>query len=514
MLLQPRPPDRWKPAPWPWSWAALCEPYDSIARSCAFLLPLWESGGNPRCVATGTAMTRTAGTSLAAGPFGPALSRTDGTLDHLTGPAGFIPISTPNSGYTIFGVANPASSSAAAGSGSLFLTRRTVPWVQYGLMFNIDQTGAGGDGGGAGILNAYQQNSNSGNPVCAMEAGSMDGRWHAYGSRLSGNTTTIWRDGLVRGTNTTAPPTLYDAAQAVYVGGLNASGYGFIGGVALVAAFNRALADWEMRALHDNPMGLVIPAVSRKFFLPPDPPGPGPTTGTSAATLPMADTSAAGTRTIPARTATSASATPRAATTATATRTIPARTAAGSSTLPSAATAAAATRAIPARTATSAGTLPVPATTVAASRTIPNRTGAAASAVPVPATVSAGTRTIPARTATGASTLPSVTTVASAVRLPPPRVASAVAVLPIASTTATATRTIPARTATGTATTPKAATAATAVRTIPARTATGASTLAVPTGAATAFRAAPGIAGASASATPRAAMAAAGTRAI
>ena len=138
MILDPRYPTRWKPSPWAWTWAGLAEPYASIARDCVFLLPMWEDGGNQRCVVTRTTLTRVAGTINGAGPFGTSLNRTDGTADYLVGPAGFRPIQTPDSGYAIFGIANPSATSIPAGSGSLFVMRKTGPNIQYGILFNFN----------------------------------------------------------------------------------------------------------------------------------------------------------------------------------------------------------------------------------------------------------------------------------------------------------------------------------------------------------------------------------------
>ena len=81
---------------------------------------------------------------------------------------------------------------------------------------------------------------------------------------------TLWRDGILRVTAAQAMvPTLADASQVLVIGGLNVSGFGTIGGIGLVSAWDRPLADWEMRALlHNDPMGLVRPATPRTFFIP------------------------------------------------------------------------------------------------------------------------------------------------------------------------------------------------------------------------------------------------------
>src|SRR4051794_25497523 len=183
MILTPRYLTRWKPDPWPWTWSALAEPYASIAKSCTFLLPMWEQGGNQRCVVTRTVLTRQTGTAYGGGPYGSALTRTAGTLDHLLGPAGFQPVANPNAGYTIFGVANPAASTVAAGSGTLFLMRRTVPYIQYGLMFNFDISAVEGS---SGSLTAYQEQT-SNTRFNATAASMVNGQWHSFASRLSGS---------------------------------------------------------------------------------------------------------------------------------------------------------------------------------------------------------------------------------------------------------------------------------------------------------------------------------------
>jgi hypothetical protein len=218
------PETRWKPEPWPWTWSALAEPYASIAKSCTFLLPMWEHrrrsalpcNANAADPADRDHLWRPVLTAA-------ALTRTAGTLDHLIGPAGFQPVANPNAGYTLFGVANPAASTVAAGSGTLFLMRRTVPYIQYGIMFNFDISAVEGS---SGSLTAYQEQT-SNTRFNATAASMVNGQWHSFASRLSGSSLTAWRDGAIVATNNSGPTTtLVDPAQILCIGGLNASGYG------------------------------------------------------------------------------------------------------------------------------------------------------------------------------------------------------------------------------------------------------------------------------------------------
>ena len=149
--------------------------------------------------------------------------------------------------------------------------RRINPYIQYGLLFNMDN---GGIEGASGYATTYNYNSATGSGVYSYggsDTSGVDGRWHTYSSRYNGSTPAqIWRDGLLRATagNPLGATTVSDASQIVMIGGLNAAGYGTIGGIGLVSAWGRPLADWEMRALHDDPMGLVRPATPKTFFIP------------------------------------------------------------------------------------------------------------------------------------------------------------------------------------------------------------------------------------------------------
>ena len=335
MLLYPRLPARWKPQPWDWSWGGLAEPFSEIARTCSFLLPLWETGGDPKCVVTRTTLARQTGVASGASPYGPALTRTAGTFDHLVGPSGFRPVATADTtGYTTFGVANPAASSAAAGSGSLFMMRRTAPYTQFGLLFNFSGAGAEGVSGAATAYNQWNTAIRS-----SESQGAIDGRWHVFGSTFNPSSgSRLWRDAVLRSTDAGVFPageSISDPAQIVVIGGLNASGFGIIGGISIVATWPRPLADWEMRTLHDDPMGLLRPALPRTFYIPTGSGGAQPPAvdGTSSVTLGLPSTASAGNRTLPQRTASSAVTLAKPITASSGARTIPQRNATSAATL-------------------------------------------------------------------------------------------------------------------------------------------------------------------------------------
>lgn len=239
---------------------------------------------------------------------------------------------------------------------------------------------------------------------------------------------------------------------------------------------------------------------------------PGSSAGTSTVTLRPPLTSAAGTRTIPARTGTSATRLslpihigdislsssvefsnefsfeftaassalsassdvilPKLATATSGTRLIPARTAASAVATPKLSTTATATRTVPARTATSAVTLPKLSTTATGSRTLAGLNATSAVTIPLLSANASGTRTVPTRTAASAVTLPKLAHVAAGSRTLSGIAASSAIILPKVSTVASGSRTLPTRTATGAITIPKLAGTASATRLIPARTGT------------------------------------------
>jgi hypothetical protein len=295
-------------------------------------------------------------------------------------------------------------------------------------MFNFDISAVEGS---SGSLTAYQEQT-SNTRFNATAASMVNGQWHSFASRLSGSSVTAWRDGAIVATNNSGPTTtLVDAAQILCIGGLNASGYGVIGGIGLVSAFSRDLQDWEMRALYSDPMGLVRPAPRRTFFIP-DAGGPPAISGTSAVTLPSLVANGSATRTIPDRTATSPATLPKLTASATGSRTIPTRTATSAVTVPVVTESASGTRTLPTRTGTTSVTFKPLASTAAGSRTIPDRTVTSAVALKPLTAAATGDRTIPDRTGTSAVVLKALTSIGagsrtvpgsagtSAVTLPPP----------------------------------------------------------------------------------------------
>jgi microcompartment protein CcmK/EutM len=192
----------------------------------------------------------------------------------------------------------------------------------------------------------------------------------------------------------------------------------------------------------------------------------------SDVTLPKLATAASANRSIPDRTAASAVILPRLATATTATRLIPARTAASAVITPKLSATATATRTVPARTATSAVTLPKLSTTATGSRTLAGLNATSAVATPRLSANASGTRTVPTRTAASAVTLPKLTHVAAGSRTLSGIAASSAIILPKTSTAASGSRTLPTRTATGAITVPKLTGTASGTRLIPDRTAT------------------------------------------
>lgn len=196
--------------------------------------------------------------------------------------------------------------------------------------------------------------------------------------------------------------------------------------------------------------------------------------------LPKLATATSGTRLIPSRTAASDVTLPRLATATTATRLIPTRTATSAVITPKLSTTTTATRTVPDRTATSAVALPKLSTTATGSRTLAGLNATSAVATPRLSANASGTRTIPTRTAASAVTLPKLTHVAAGSRTLSGIAASSAIILPKASTAASGSRTLPTRTATGAIAIPKLTSTAGGTRLIPDRTATGSLRLSKP----------------------------------
>ena len=197
-------------------------------------------------------------------PYGLGIDVSDGTDHRRLRQAAFAPVTTSDGAgggdFTVIMLANPRSEARIACGLSQRLASGNLN--QFQLSFNYNST----PDISAGSLFFGTYNA-AWSTVAA--AGMVDGNYHVFGGVRRSGTMTLWRDGVSVATGSPTLHNIYSASADFSIGGVaHDTGFGMSPGdsVVFVAAWNRALTNFEMLLLGIDPFIMFRPAPRRKII--------------------------------------------------------------------------------------------------------------------------------------------------------------------------------------------------------------------------------------------------------
>lgn len=108
--------------------------------------------------------------------------------------------------------------------------------------------------------------TNTGGASGVAQTSGADGSFHTWIYTRIGTVGTLYRDGVVVGTNAVSTPVMWSVASADYVGGYSSANWGISKSVNLVCGWNRGLTESEAKSVSLNPWQIFQPLARSVYF--------------------------------------------------------------------------------------------------------------------------------------------------------------------------------------------------------------------------------------------------------